>query len=97
MRLSEIWDRDLAFAALKDEMKQLAATVRGLRQKRAISDVMRAEKRLIAAQVNARLLQLPIKVLGAGQQQCKGEREPYSLVKPKTVQCSSGSAKRTAK
>lgn len=97
MRLSEIWDRDLAFAALKDEMKQLVATVRRLRQKRAIKDVMKAEKRLIAAQVDARLLQLPIKVLGAGQQRCKGEREPYSLVKPKTPQCSSGSATRPGK
>lgn len=86
MRLMEIWDRDLAFTALKDEIKEISALVRGIRQRRAVKDVMSAEKRLIAAQVNARLLKLPIKVLGADQAQCKGGSEPYSLIKPKLPQ-----------
>jgi hypothetical protein len=86
MRLLEIWDRDLAFAALRDEMREITALVRAARQRRAVKDVMKAEKRLIAAQVNARLLRVPIKVLGSGQVHCKGEREPYSLVKPSAPQ-----------
>jgi hypothetical protein len=92
MRLLEIWDRDLAFAALRDEMRESTALIRAARQKRAVQDVMKAEKRLIAAQVNARLLRLPIKVLGSGQAHCKGEREPYSLVRPSAPQPCKGSA-----
>ena len=94
MRLMEIWDRDLAFSALKDEIKEISALVRAIRQRRAVKDVMSAEKRLIAAQVNARLLKLPMKVLGASQTHCKGESEPYSLIKPEVPQrCERSAAK----
>ena len=89
MRLLEIWDRDLAFAALKDEIKQLTATIRILRQKRAVKDVVKAEKRLIKAQVDAKLLNLPVRVFGTGQVQCKRKNVPYSMVKPAArSQCS---------
>jgi hypothetical protein len=79
MRLLEFINVAEAMGELKAEIEAITQTVRRLRDKRALLDVKRAEKRLIAAQMQARYLNLPVKLLGAAQGQCKQQKQPYSL------------------
>jgi hypothetical protein len=80
MRLLEFINVAEAISELKVEIEEITQTVRKLRDKKALKDVKRAEQRLIAAQMQARFLKLPIGLLGAAQGQCKRQKQPYSLL-----------------
>ncbi len=80
MRLLEFIDVEEAMKQLRSEIEAITQTVRELQKKNALKDVKRAEQRLIAAQMQARFLKLPVGVLGAAQGQCKLQKKPYSLV-----------------
>lgn len=80
MRLLEFINVEEAMGELKAEIEEITRTVRKLRDKQALKDVKRAEQRLIAAQMQARLLKLPVRLLGAAQGQCKRQKQPYSLL-----------------
>jgi len=79
MRLFEFIDVAEAMGELRAEIEAITQTVRKLRKQHALRDVKRAEQRLIAAQMQARFLRLPVGLLGAAQGQCKQQRQPYSL------------------
>lgn len=80
MRLLEFINVDEAMGELKAEIEEITQTVRRLRKRHAMRDVKRAEQRLIAAQMQARFLKLPVGLLGAAQGQCKQQKQPYSLL-----------------
>lgn len=80
MRLLEFIDVDEAMKELRSEIEAITQSVRELKRQHVLKDVKRAEQRLIAAQMQARFLNLPVKLLGAAQGQCKLQKQPYSLV-----------------
>jgi hypothetical protein len=73
---------------LKLEIQAITGMVRKLRQQQALNVVKQAEQQLIKTQLNARNLKLPVAVLGTGQ--CKHQKQPYSVLKPKPRTPSSG-------
>ena len=80
MRLLEFIDVAEAMGELRAEIEAITQTVRKLRKQHALKDVKRAEQRLIAAQMQARILKLPVGLLGAAQGQCRQQKQPYSLL-----------------
>ena len=96
MRLLEFINVKEAMGELKIEIEAITQTVRQLRQRNALVDVKRAEQRLIAAQMQARVLKLPVGLLAAAKGQCRLQKQPYSLLTAQSrYPCSAQPQKRT--
>ena len=87
-------DIDARMSALKADLEAITHAVRHLRKQKALDVIKHAEQQLIRAQRAAKSLNLPVAVLGAGQ--CKDQKQPYSLVKPKPRPTTNGKPSKPA-